>query len=749
MERIRIDFCYDRCVTEWSQWSSCSAECGGGTRTRSRRIDEEDYCKGLPNTKRNELLQSAPCNPVCEHGATRLEQGGCLCPPGRTGTCCHTEITCNYPGRPMNGDLEMMQPLVYGRIISFSCDEGYVMTDGDIDIVCNGQGKWNGTKPTCTAKMVGQAIAMGMKSCTHVILATNLLVLQIIHYSCSEGYRLRGSSQSTCLSNGKWSGNTRECDPIWCEPPIEPVNGKLLPPKSKYYYGQAVGFSCEPGFIMEGVQKLRCRERGPDSPVVIGSGGGEWNGEAPTCTAVSCGDPGPPQNGAKDGSIFYFPHSVVFSCYAGYILQGASEVQCTEGGTWSAPPPACIPCPKNTYKNNGRLDTECLACPPNSHTVTAASTSQAQCLCDQGYRSDENGVCREVRCPILSAVEHGNLASCDNVMGSVCEMTCEDGYILSSGSGKRQCLGDGSWSGSQPRCQPCGMNTYKEEGGNVCLPCPLHSHTNAVAQQKGDAGGPCEDVDECAANSGRGDCEDTCKNLDGGYECSCTTVPVDKTCTNLTTDDAPENGGLVCHWYREQNSQYCSLRCNDGYEFFSGINKYETCGATTGYEWSFEVRNETIPDCYEEYFPGFRLEADAFYFVRKCKDLTPSEQDDVKKTFAAVLDDNQVCKLRGTKLCNLDNFGIICGNETLRRRKRSTDGQEYDEEVSEVKIQLEVRGNKVLDSSTEANRICALLRIPRSRCTVRIATEAYKRYLKAAVMFSGNQLKSLFRRPER
>ena len=29
------------------------------------------------------------------------------------------------------------------------------------------------------------------------------------------------------------------------------------------------------------------------------------------------------------------------------------------------------------------------------------------------------------------------------------------------------------------------------------------------------------DINECASNGGRGPCDDTCENKDGGYECGC------------------------------------------------------------------------------------------------------------------------------------------------------------------------------------------------------------------------------------
>ena len=43
----------------------------------------------------------------------------------------------------------------------------------------------------------------------------------------------------------------------------------------------------------------------------------------------------------------------------------------------------------------------------------------------------------------------------------------------------------------------------------------------------------------------------------------------------------------------------CEVVCNDGYMLPSRINNYETCGPTTGYTWSFKLKDPEagIPSC--------------------------------------------------------------------------------------------------------------------------------------------------------
>lgn len=70
-------------------------------------------------------------------------------------------------------------------------------------------------------------------------------------------------------------------------------------------------------------------------------------------------------------------------------------------------------------------------------------------------------------------------------------------------------------------------------------------------------------------------------------------------CRNLTKVDAPANGGLVCHWNYQDNSQQCAVKCNKGYEFPSRVNDYERCDFTTNFTWTFQLEDPgaSIPQC--------------------------------------------------------------------------------------------------------------------------------------------------------
>ena len=78
-------------------------------------------------------------------------------------------------------------------------------------------------------------------------------------------------------------------------------------------------------------------------------------------------------------------------------------------------------------------------------------------------------------------------------------------------------------------------------------------------------------------------------------------VAAEHQCKNITEDEAPRHGGMVCHWFNEQSSIFCNVRCNPGFEHPAKVNDYETCGPTTGFEWSFRIKKNdpdaTFPSC--------------------------------------------------------------------------------------------------------------------------------------------------------
>lgn len=85
------------------------------------------------------------------------------------------------------------------------------------------------------------------------------------------------------------------------------------------------------------------------------------------------------------------------------------------------------------------------------------------------------------------------------------------------------------------------------------------------------------DVNECLPNNGHGPCQGTCRNLEGGYECSCTDIPGFKLALdNHTCEDIDEcannNAGCSHVCLNTPGSVFCL--CPDGFYL---TNDWKTC----------------------------------------------------------------------------------------------------------------------------------------------------------------------------
>eukprot|EP00117_Sycon_ciliatum_P031397 scpid3721/ scgid0121/ Sushi, von Willebrand factor type A, EGF and pentraxin domain-containing protein 1; CCP module-containing protein 22; Polydom; Selectin-like osteoblast-derived protein; Serologically defined breast cancer antigen NY-BR-38 len=86
----------------------------------------------------------------------------------------------------------------------------------------------------------------------------------IIRFRCLSGYRITGSIRRVCQANGQWSGTQPTCSTVQCAP-VPPIAGALVtivPDDGRYAAGTVVTVTCGEGFELIGESLLICDDSG-------------------------------------------------------------------------------------------------------------------------------------------------------------------------------------------------------------------------------------------------------------------------------------------------------------------------------------------------------------------------------------------------------------------------------------------------------------------------------------------------------
>ncbi|MBN3306145.1 SVEP1 protein, partial [Amia calva] len=442
------------------------------------------------------------------------------------------EIYCSSPQGIENGFVEGIDHR-YGSTIIYSCFPGFQLSGHALQ-TCEESG-WSSSTPVCLHTDCGlpphidfgEYIRIldpktelkkdiddretskpleGLSPSLQLAATQDVSFLHgtMIVYSCNVGYELIGYSVLFCQEDGLWNDTAPVCLPAECEPPHDIENGFIN--LSNTMLGSLVQYSCDEGYELEGQTIRQCIS------------GRQWSDTAPTCKAVSCGEPEEIANGSFTGDIFTFMSIIYFECDQGFHLEGSKTSTCQANKKWDAEPPKCIPVscglpliPENgtvagneyTFRKQieyscnagfvliGEMHSSCLANGSWSHTAPVCRPA----ICTRppdipngevlgsvfGYKNEVTYRCREgytlqgksklvcqgtgvwdsqpPRCIVTTCdppddISHGFLNGSSFNFGDSVEYICFPGYEV-SGNPILQCSANGSWVGTVPSCQPC------------------------------------------------------------------------------------------------------------------------------------------------------------------------------------------------------------------------------------------------------------------------------------------------------
>ncbi|KAM4722867.1 coagulation factor XIII B chain-like [Rhinophrynus dorsalis] len=374
-------------------------------------------------------------------------------------------------------------PMKEGKKLSVSCAAGYTSQSGkqEEQIACTADG-WE-PAPICFKKCIKPSLENGNLHSAK----ESYKILEIAHYSCSEGYITPSGNQTEemqCLSNG-WSPPPG-CHQISdrCEAP-NLDNGQYSTTKRIFYVKEILQYRCDEGhYTASGTttDQAECLPRG-------------WS-SIPRCIKMNCEKLESVENGGfYPSKATYFDRDVVqFFCRENYSLRGSELIQCYSFG-WYPKPPTC----------EERMN-KCPPPPRPAHTILLTdpaahrSGDSARYECDHNYIliGSEEILCEngqwtsppscvelkeKIKCEKPPTTENGEAVMKSGVYysGDSAHYQCAEGYGI-DGSNEITCK-LGRWP-EPPKCNAkrefCQSPPHIQNGEFIDVPASAYSSGSSV-----------------------------------------------------------------------------------------------------------------------------------------------------------------------------------------------------------------------------------------------------------------------------
>ncbi|ESO98449.1 hypothetical protein LOTGIDRAFT_159256 [Lottia gigantea] len=303
--------------------TSCETVCGPVTSFVIPNIQLEQ-CTG------NNKYQDT-CSFICNDGYDK--SGVAISTCGADGIWTVPDIACppkdcgNPP--PGTGSTGIASSgTTYTQTADYTCNKGYVMQSGNLQISCLVTGKWDiANILVCEFKDCGAVLPSVPSAMSSGTASSGTTYKSLADYTCNTGYeRQSGNIQLECLDTGKWDvANILVCEAKDCgDPP--PGTESTGTASSGTTYTDTADYICNEGFVRQsGNSQIECLDTG------------KWDiANILVCEPKDCGvpPPGTASTGTASSGTTY-TKTASYSCNPRTTrLRGAALIQCLATGNW-------------------------------------------------------------------------------------------------------------------------------------------------------------------------------------------------------------------------------------------------------------------------------------------------------------------------------------------------------------------------------------------------------------------------------